>query len=58
MKPELEKAVIGQNDAIAKVVKAIQIEHIGVGLLDFVEKNHRIRVSADTFGKLAAFLVA
>ena len=30
MKPELEKAVIGQNDAIAKVVKAIQRNRLGL----------------------------
>ncbi len=34
------------------------VEHVGVGLLDFVEQHHRVRPAADLLGELAAFFVA
>ena len=35
-----------------------EFEHVGVGLLDFVEQHDRIRPAADGFGQDAAFAVA
>jgi len=33
------------------------VEHIGVGLLDFVEEDDRIGPAADSLGELAAFFI-
>ena len=35
-----------------------QVEHIGVGLLDFVQQDDGVGLPADLFGQLATFLVA
>ena len=44
----------------AAVVENLQhhVEDFRVGLLDLIEKNHRIRAPAHLFGKLASFFVA
>ena len=34
------------------------VEHIGMGLLDFVQQHHGVGAAADALGELAAFLVA
>ena len=35
-----------------------RVEHVGVGLLDFVEQHHGVRPAAHRFGQLPAFIVA
>ena len=34
------------------------VEHVGMGLFDFVEQHDRVRPAADLFGELATFFVA
>ena len=34
------------------------VEHVGMGLLDFVQQHHGVRPAADLLGQLAAFLEA
>ena len=35
-----------------------QVEHIGMGFLDFIEQEHAIGLASDLFGELSAFLIA
>ena len=44
----------------AAVVEHLQqhVEHVAMGLFDFVEQHHAVRPAADRFGQLAPFFVA
>lgn len=47
---------VGQ-DAVLKDLQQ-DVEHIRVRLLDLIEQDDRVRMTADLFGKLAALIVA
>ena len=44
----------------AAVIQYLQqdVEHVGMGLFHFVQKNHAVRFAADLFGQVAALFVA
>ena len=55
---EVHRAALGIGEAT--IIQNLQhdVEHVGVGLFDFVEQDHRIGATANGFRQLAPFLKA